>query len=239
MTNEYGSIFLSHSSHDKPFVEKVYSRLDASSTFYDIKSVYPGQTFNDAMKAGLSGKNLFVLFHSPSTVGTWVEYEKELAETNQAKHGGRVLVVPMAGETYRSLPDWMKAFMTCTEEFSVSDIVRQIIFLQNVITSEEARSPVTFIGREELCRNIHLKAIKNLQGTGLPLQHIILSGLPGMGRASVANFLSRSTFKSMRPAGPIFSLPDMAEAVDFYLAVRQDVHGALSKQETKAHDLSI
>lgn len=128
-SNSSGSIFLSHAAADKGFVEKVYQRLDVSSTFYDIKSVEPGQSFIEAMKEGTSGNNIFVLFHSPNTRDTWVEYEKRLAEVNHASKRGKVLVVPLLGETYRSLPEWMKGFMTCTENYSVSDIVRQIQLL--------------------------------------------------------------------------------------------------------------
>ena len=40
-----GSIFLSHSSLDKHFVEKVYRKLDAAGTFYDLKTITPGESF--------------------------------------------------------------------------------------------------------------------------------------------------------------------------------------------------
>ncbi|MEQ5776114.1 toll/interleukin-1 receptor domain-containing protein [Thalassospira sp. NFXS8] len=231
MSEGYGEIFLSHSSSDKEFVEEIYNRLDVSNTFYDIKSVYPGQSFLDAMKSANSTKNVFVLFHSPNTVNTWVEYERDLAEINKASRRGRVLIVPIGGENYHSLPDWMQEFMTCTEEFSVSDIVRQILFLQNEIISEVSHERHVFIGREELCRQFHLKSVKNLQATGAPLQHVVIAGLPGMGRTSVASEFTRKTFHSMRPAGPVFDLPDMAEAIDFYLALLQDIKGAMSKEE--------
>lgn len=231
--NVPGKIFLSHASSDKDFVAEVYRRLDASNTFYDIKSVYPGQPFIDAMKSGTTGSNVFVLFHSPNTVKTWVEYEKDLAELNHATKRGRVLVVPLGGETYHTLPDWMKGFMTCTEDFSVSDIVRQILFLQSEILKETSQKDKVFIGREDLCRAIHLQAMKNLQETGISLQHIVLSGLPGMGRSTVAEAVALKTLSSMRPAGPVFDLPDMAEAVDLYLAMYQDQRGILTKEEVE------
>lgn len=228
---DHGSIFLSHASSDKEFVEKIYNRLDSSITFYDIKTIEPGQRFIDAMKEGVKGKNIFVLFHSPSTVGTWVEYERELAEVNFASKSSRIIVVPVGGETYKTLPAWMKGFMTCTEHFTASDIVRQILNVQESLIEEVEGKSFEIIGREEQLRKIHLKSIKNLSDTGSPLQHIVLSGLSGMGRRSVAKYIIKFSFSGMRSAGPIFTLPDMAESVDFYLALRQDVFGKIPKDE--------
>ena len=99
-----GSIFLSHASLDKGFVDEVYRRLDASSAFYDIETISPGDAFLDAMKSGTSGKNIFVLFHSPNTKDTWVEYEMHLAELNHASNRGKVIVVPLGGEHIRLCP---------------------------------------------------------------------------------------------------------------------------------------
>lgn len=228
---ENGSIFLSHAAADKKFVEQVYERLDTSSTFYDIKTVQPGQAFIDAMKEGTHGRNLFVLFHSPNTKNTWVEYEKRLAEINLASRNGRILVVPLRGETYHSLPDWMQGFMTCTENYSLSDVVRQIQFIQSQLLEETSGESNVVIGREDLLRRAHIASQKSVQETGSPLQHIIFSGLPGMGRKTFATQYITKSLKSMRPAGPTFSLPDMAESVDFYLAMKQDLNGAFSKKE--------
>jgi hypothetical protein len=229
-TFESGSIFLSHTVADKKFVEQVYERLDASSTFYDIRTVQPGQSFVEAMKSGTTGKNLFVLFHSPDTKGTWVEYETQLAEVNLASRHGRILVVPLRGETYRSLPEWMKGYMTCTENYTVSDVVRQIQFIQGQLLDEISGEGELIIGREDLLRKAHIKSLKSIQETGSPLQHIVISGLPGMGRKTFATQYIAKSMGSMRPGGPSFGLPDMAEAVDFYLALKQDVAGLFSKE---------
>lgn len=224
-----GSIFLSHAAADKAYVEQVYARLDASSTFYDIKTVQPGQAFVDAMKNGIDGKNLFVLFHSPNTKETWVEYETKLAEINHASRKGRILVVPLHGETYRSLPNWMKGYMTCTENFTVSDVARQIRFIQGELLKEISGEVGIVVGREDLLRKAHIASLKNVQETGSPFQHIIISGLPGMGRKTFANQYIAKSMRNMLSGGPSFSLPDMAEAVDFYLAMKQDVAGTFSK----------
>ena len=38
-----GTIFLSHANEDKDLVNAVYERLDASSTFFDIRTMEAGQ----------------------------------------------------------------------------------------------------------------------------------------------------------------------------------------------------
>lgn len=233
MSDQFGCIFLSHASPDKALVEKVYHKLDLSSTFYDIKSVSPGGSFLEAMKAGVAGQNVFVLFHSRHTNNTWVEYEKHLAEINHASGKARLLVVPVDGESYRTLPAWMQGYMTCPPDFTPSDIARQILHLQYELIGKVGPGTGALVGRESLLRSIHLKTVKNIQVTGAPLQHIILSGFAGMGRTSVARSILLTSLKSMLPAGPVFDLPDMADAVDFYLAMRQDMFGAASKESVE------
>ena len=191
-----GSIFLSHAAADKNLVEKVYHRLDVSSTFYDIKSVQPGQSFIEAMQTGTHGQKVFVLFHSPNTRDTWVEYEKQLAEANNASNKSKVLVVPLLGETYRSLPTWMKGFMTCTEKYTVSDIVRQIQLLQSQLISEISGHTDVFVGREELLRQAHIHTLRSIQQSGSPIQHVVLSGLSGMGRKTFAQAYAKKTLGS-------------------------------------------
>lgn len=233
MNEDFGCIFLSHASADKWLVEQVYGKLDSSSTFYDIKTVCPGESFIDAMKAGIKGKNVFVLFHSRHTEGTWVDYEKNLAEINHASDTARLLVVPVGDESYRTLPSWMQGYMTCPGDFTPSDIARQILHLQNSLISKNSTVVNTLVGRESLLRSIHLKSANSFQKTGIPLQHIILAGLAGMGRTSIAKSVLQTSLKNMRRAGPIFDLPDMADAVDFYLAMRQDMFGIASKSEVE------
>ncbi|MEX0955684.1 MAG: toll/interleukin-1 receptor domain-containing protein [Rhizobiaceae bacterium] len=231
MSKSYGTIFLSHASADKPLVESIYRRLDAANTFYDIKTIDPGEAFIDAMRRGVAGQNIFVLFHSPNTINTWVEFEKRLEEVNHAANGGALFVIPIGGETYQSLPGWMKGFMTATEHYNASDVARTIIYLQNKIVKLQENNRDVIVGREDLCRRIHLTVLQNVPKYGIPLQHVVLTGLPGMGRNTVAGEVIRNSFGMMRSAGPVFDLPDMAEAVNFYLTFKQDIDGLMSKEE--------
>lgn len=229
--DNFGTIFLSHASADKSFVEKVYEKLDATMTFYDVKTINPGESFINAMKSGTTGNNIFVLFHSPSTIRTWVEYETDLAEINHADLQSKILVVPIKNETYRTAPKWMQGHMTCPDISTPSDITRHILCLQHDLLASEDKSSDIFVGREQLVRSVQLKALKNTHATGTPLQHLILAGLPGMGRQTLAKKIIESAFKNMRRGGPVFDLPEMADAIDFYLAMRQDIFGRCTVDE--------
>ncbi|MET1414367.1 toll/interleukin-1 receptor domain-containing protein [Roseibium sp. HPY-6] len=232
MSNFSGTIFLSHASADKAFVETIYKKLDASSAFYDIKTINPGQDFIDAMKSGVGLSSLFVLFHSPNTRNTWVEFETKLAEFHNAStYNSRVLVCPIGGATYHSLPDWLKSFMTTSEAHSASDIARTIIYLQQNAVDSSLKLKTKVVGREEILNKVHLATIQAIPKTGHPIQHIVLSGIVGMGRTTIAKEIIKKSFSNMRSAGPIFDLPDMAEAVDFYIALKQDIDGLMDKGE--------
>ena len=52
-----------------------------------------------------------------------------------------------------------------------------------------------------------------------------------MGRTTVCGKVVDRSFATMRSAGPIFALPDMSEAIDFYLALKEDVDGIMTKEE--------
>ena len=75
-----GTVFLSHASTDKIFVDGVRHGLDRATTFYDVCTIQPGQPTIDAMKSGISTAAVYVLFHSVESQTAWVEFEKALAE---------------------------------------------------------------------------------------------------------------------------------------------------------------
>ena len=232
MRDARGTIFLSHSSKDKNFVEQVYKQLDSAVTFYDIKTIEPGESSVKAMESGVATTSTFVLFHSPDSDTQWVRFETELARIAKIKFPDlSVLAVPIKGTTHASLPDWMKSFMTTTEAYTVSDVARTILRLQSALLDKKL-----VIGREELLRRIALDIRKALPVRGTPIQHVMLSGLPGMGRSTLAADIISNAMPATRIGGPVFDLPDMAEGVDVYLRLKQDLDGEMSKEEV-AHQI--
>lgn len=227
-----GLIFLSHASEDKSFVEKVYARLDASSVFYDIRSIEPGRLSMDAMEEGVESSAVFVLFLSPHSQKPWIEFEKDTARlTKITKSTLKILVCPLDGETYRALPLWMQRYMTTTPQYRVNDIARAILDLQHQSLIQKGLPKEIFVGREDLCRQVELDVLSAPVQVGSPIQHLLLTGIPGMGRSSVAKAIIASSFPTMRSAGPVFDLPDMADAADIHLRLKEDLDGVMSKEE--------
>lgn len=225
-----GTIFLSHASEDKAYVESILAHLDVSTAFYDLNTISPGQESIQSMKDGVGGASVFVLFHSKYTGKVWVEFEKDLAEIQRVRNRAlQILIVPVDGETYRTLPEWMKSFMTTTPSFLPRDVVRLINHLSEVALFEsQPELGQSYPGREDLERKISLAIRHHPAKTGKPLSVLVLTGLEGMGKATVAKALIRNAYPGMRAGGPSFKLPDAADAIDLHLRLREDIENGLS-----------
>lgn len=236
MEQLHGTIFLSHAAQDKDFVGEVANRLDPSVTFYDIKTIAPGQSTIEAMKKGVGSASVFVLFHSEEHKSAWVDFEKSLAEVQSiTKKGFKLLVCPINGSTYKTLPQWMKSYMTTSEDFNVNDIIRTIKYLYRLCICEvQIEQSNSHPGREALKREITLAVMRSSAALGSPLSALVLSGIQGMGRGSLAAELIRDAYRGMRPAGPIFEIPEAGDAIDWHLALIRDIRGKLTREETAA-----
>ena len=231
-----GTIFLSHASEDKDFVKRVKDRLDAASVFYDTSTIGPGEKSIEAMKQGVGDASVFVLFHSRHTDKAWVNFEKDLAEVQKIRaRSMQILVCPVGDETHHTLPDWMKAYMTTTPDFGVRDIARLIIRLgERALLEREPGLRRAYPGREELERSVTLAVQHAPAQKGHPLSVIVLTGLEGMGKATLAKRIIPQAYKGMREGGPTFSLPDAADAVDLHLRFREDLLDGLPPDATTA-----
>jgi tetratricopeptide (TPR) repeat protein len=220
-----GTIFLSHSSLDKDSIKEIYRGLDQAAAFYDIRTMAPGQPTIDAMKEGVSGAAVYVLFHSEQTNTAWVDFEKSLAEIQAIVHSNtKILVCPINGSTYRSLPQWMQRQMTTTEEFKSNDIVRIIQHLyQKALLEAYPQYAHSYPGREALKQHIAVSLLLNSASTGRVINALVLTGVQGMGRGTLAAELIRDAYKGMRPGGPIFEMPAAGDAVDWHLQFKFDL----------------
>jgi hypothetical protein len=225
-----GVIYLSHSSADKSFVKKIKEKLDPAAVFYDIDTVAAGQDSVEAMRAGVTSASVFVLFHSPSSRAGWVSFEKDLAELEKIRQPSmQVLVCPLDGESYRSLPEWMRRYMTTTSDFRVSDIVRAIYHLYELSMQKAGLVAASvYEGREDLERRIALDVMTAPAATAHPLNVVLLTGIQGMGRGTVGKHLIPRVFVGMRPGGPIFDLTDAADAIDWHLKLFEDLNGGIT-----------
>lgn len=63
-----------------------------------------------------------------------------------------MLVCPIDGESYKTLPEWMQSYMTCDPQFRINDIVRTILYLQQQALEKRSDHRDLIIGRESLLR---------------------------------------------------------------------------------------
>ncbi|MEW5861043.1 MAG: toll/interleukin-1 receptor domain-containing protein [Cyanobacteriota bacterium] len=79
--------FISHSSIDKPFVERLATDLrtrEGIDAWLDKWEILPGERIPQKLEEGLSNADIFVLVLSPESVNSqWVSYEKDAWLTAQ------------------------------------------------------------------------------------------------------------------------------------------------------------
>ncbi len=186
------------------------------------------------MKQGIEQAAVFVLFHSPESETVWVQYEQDLAEVAKIKHRDlQILVCPIDGSTHQTLPVWMRSFMTATADYRPLDIARTVHYLHDKSVRLQDRSTADDpVGREEIQRKITLDLMTRPAKTGKPLNVIILTGVQGIGRSTLAKSLAASAFPGTRPAGPVFDLSAAADAVDWHLRfIEEAKDGKLTPSE--------
>ncbi|WP_196802601.1 toll/interleukin-1 receptor domain-containing protein [Magnetospirillum fulvum] len=239
MTHELaapGLIFISHSSADKPFVESVIRKIPKSHLFYDIDTINPGSHTVDALDDGLFKCSVFAMFVSKNTKEScWVDYETGVAEVEKIKRRQiKIVAIPIGEASYKDAPEWMRKYMAVPPGYSASDIARLLKYLyEDALRAQGVLNESPFIGRENLCNNIILQSRTKPAETGIPLNFVILAGIQSMGRFSVAKKVIPKIFPGARNDLPVFDLPRHADAVDLFIALRQDITGIMEPAWTK------
>lgn len=93
--------FISHSSIDKPFVERLATDLrtrEGIDAWYDAWEILPGDRIPDKLEDGLANAGILVLVLSPDSVNSqWVSYEKDawlMAQVEEEKQAKLKLLTP-------------------------------------------------------------------------------------------------------------------------------------------------
>lgn len=230
-SNSTGLIFISHASADKDFVSSVISKIPKSHLFYDVDTIEPGEDSTEALDNGLWDAAVFAMFVSPNTKkGTWAEYEASVALTQKVRRSLiNVVAIPIKGVTYRDAPDWMQRYMAVPPGYNASDIARLLKYLyENSLRAQGVIKPALFIGREEFCNSIVNHSRTKSAESGIPVNFINLAGIPGMGKLTISRHITSKVFPGSREDLPVFELPKYADAVNLFMALRQDMGGDVS-----------
>jgi hypothetical protein len=228
MTTARGLIFLSHWSGDAETVHALATQLDHANTFIDLRSMVPGVNNLDQMKDAIKAASVFAFVISPETPADCFSFfEAAHAEFEKARRPDlEILAWPIKGATYKSAPEWMQRYFSVSSKYSVSDVARELRSkLRSSLAKAGLAAPEVYEGRENLERKISFDYLAQISKTGKPINAIVLTGLPGMGRTSVARHLRPRLFPAMKDVLPEFDLPESADALDLYLSLLSDIEG--------------
>ena len=98
-------IFISHSSEDKPFVEKVINEIGYDWVIFDKYSFEAGQSLTDSIRKGIEDCDIFVLLISQHSIGSmWVQEELNLIAPLMITKGTQFLTMNWLQDVRFSIP---------------------------------------------------------------------------------------------------------------------------------------
>ena len=189
-------IFISHSSKDKErycnsVVQFLIEQLGESSIIYDALTFEAGEKSIDEINRNLKITDLFVILLSPSAVESgWVKHELKEAHNKLSDRSlNRIyplIIDPELKYSDSRIPEWLK-------EYNLKYIARPRKAAKLIIERAKdvnwSRHPdfqnrkTIFVGRNELINEFETR-IDNFEEP--PLNSFIVSGLPNIGRKSLA-----------------------------------------------------
>jgi hypothetical protein len=125
------SVFLCHSSEDKPLVEPMQLALASAGcqVFYDEQSLPPGGDYHARIRAAVNSCDLFVFVASPAsiTAGKFTLTELKFARERWPTPVNRVLPVAIGGLKPSDLPNYLQAATVLTVSGNAAAEVRHAV----------------------------------------------------------------------------------------------------------------
>lgn len=183
--------FISHSSHDKDFVDMIFDHLDRASVIYDRYEFDDGAVLTDKIAARIADCGIFVLLGSKAALASkWVKLEAHVAQSlREAGLMNDVLLFALADATHRDFPDWLVG-LSITKALNPMHVSSAIQDKQLEVI-ERVQNPVFLNRHEEIA-----KAEDYLQGIraeGSSARKILaFFGSAGFGRHSLARLVFRN-----------------------------------------------
>lgn len=223
-------VFLSHSSADKGFVEKVSQSLRPGTYELDSSTFDAGLVNSDAIRVALQRCDLFCLFLSrASTRSAYVEFETLLGLEFLARGSmSRFLAICLDDEAFESASQNVKFYNIIRKSLS-PDAVARLIQGQLITASSKAESSThPFLGREVELKSLH----DQIADHGRPsIKAVYLSGNAGTGRRSIASALYASHFPHVGRVFPTVRLSQYAGQEELYRDVLAQIRPAITPTE--------
>ncbi len=180
-------VFLSHSSLDKDFVEKVYSELGAAKCVYDAKTFAKNSDITKQIQEGLEDCDIYAIFLSAASIkSNWVSAELDLANELRAKWKIKKFFVFQLDETrWDTLPPWMGRYLVSCPPSPRHVTLRLLDEFKN--TDEPI---IECYGRGEEERQL----VDEISSKQISPSFIYMSGPIGIGRRTLASSVYRSFY---------------------------------------------
>src|SRR4051812_23325787 len=135
--------FLSHSSADKYFVERVADQLGRGQIQIDSRLFEPGVDFRESIRTAVADAGLLVLFASRASLESfWVKYELDAAEVRGKPHLTFLLDRDLSA---KDLPTWMRTRLV---EHAASPSKASRLIQNRLVELSATEEPALFFGRE-------------------------------------------------------------------------------------------
>jgi tetratricopeptide (TPR) repeat protein len=181
----YLRAFLSHSSSDKDFVERVAESMRPGSYELDAITFDAGLINSDAIRISLSRSDLFCLFLSTASINSsYVDFETLLGVEFLARGSiSRFLAICLDSESFAEANENVKFFNIVRKSLSPESAAR-LIQGQLISAASKARNfSHPFLGREEEIKSIEDQVSDHRRPSAKALY---ISGNSGTGRRSLA-----------------------------------------------------
>lgn len=194
--------FLSHSSHDKTFVQQVFEGLGPTLAELDEVTLEPAKFNRDVILRALDRCSAFVLFASEHSVkSTWVAEEiKEALARFRGDQIARIIVYCADKVTFRVLEPELKDLNIVRIEKTPLVCARQIRGILAEVFAERTRSDV-FITRDE-----NLAELKRLViDPSKDFRALAISGFDRLGRRALVRKFCQDVYGSFNvPTQSVF-----------------------------------
>jgi len=179
--------FLSHSSFDKDFVEKVYEILGAGRCVFDARTFPKNSDLPAQIREGLEDCDVYVLFLSSSALqSNWVNAELDIASELRARWKVRSILVFQLDETkWDTLPGWTHRHVASCPPSPQQVALRIADEIRDLGTER-----LGCYGRDEEVR----RAVELLSEAVSTPAYIYLSGPVGIGRRTLASEIYKSYY---------------------------------------------